>query len=91
MTAISKLELFEELFKFIKQDSVTMEQTIKEFGGSSYYIPSYKTTCRNDELLDEYKNRLGENKLIKKLSRKYNLSEAHVYLLTKPVRESSSF
>ncbi len=91
MTAISNFDLFEELFKFIKNDTVTLEQTIKEFGGTSYYIPSYKTTCRNEELLKEYESRMTEPAIIKKLAKKYELSEAQIYLITKPVREPTLF
>ena len=64
---------------------------IKEHGGSSLYIPSYKTTFRNNENCEEYKERLGEKRLVKKLSKKYELSEAQILLITKPLREPTLF
>lgn len=90
MCAVGNFELFEELFAFIKKDNVTLNDTIKEFGGSTYYIPSYKTTLRNDEILKEYKQNYGQTGLIKSLARKHDLTERQIYDITKEVRVSPS-
>jgi len=88
LTPITNLELFEELFNYIKNDKSTLNETLKEFGGSDYYIPSYKTVVRNSEIIKDYKNHYGTKGLAKNLSRKYNLSEAQIFIITKSVRES---
>ncbi len=47
MATVTNYDLFEDLFYFIKQSDVEISDVIKEHGGSSLYIPSYKTTFRN--------------------------------------------
>ena len=86
MIALSNLDLFEELFNYI-QNGNTLEDTLKEFGGTNYYIPSYKTTSRNDEIIKEYKEHFGKTGLTKILSKKYSLSERQILTITKSVRE----
>lgn len=87
MCMVTNYDLFEELFDFIKQDGVQVNDALKEFGGSNYYIPSYKTIARNDEIIAEYKEKRGQPNLAKTLGRKYDISEAQIYLITKEVRE----
>ncbi|PLY08390.1 MAG: hypothetical protein C0625_02035 [Arcobacter sp.] len=89
--AVTNYDLFEEFFNFIKNPETDLNSAIKEFGGSSFYVPSYKTTCRNDEIIEEYKERLGEKHLAKKLAKKYDLSESQIFIITKPLREPSLF
>ncbi|MCT7650950.1 hypothetical protein [Aliarcobacter butzleri] len=91
MATVTNYDLFEELFNFIKNPDVEITDVIKEHGGSSLYIPSYKTTFRNDEICEEYKRRLGEKRLSKKLAKQYGLSEAQILFITKPLREPSLF
>jgi Mor family transcriptional regulator len=91
MAAITNYDLFEEFFEFIKQPNITIADVIKEHGGSSLYIPSYKTTLRNEEICNEYKKRQGERRLAKTLAKEYDLSEAQILLITKPLREPSLF
>ncbi len=89
--SLTNLDFFQELFDFIKQDGITVNETLKEFGGSNYYLPSYKTVARNDEILDDYKENFGQKNLAKTLGRKYDLSEAQIYAITKEVREPTLF
>lgn len=91
MAAITNFDLFEDLFNFIKNPEVTISDVIKEHGGSNLYIPSFKTTCRNDEIITAYKERLGEKHLVKKLAKEYDLSESQIFIITKPLREPSLF
>ena len=91
MAAVTNYDLFEDLFNFIKNPNVDISDVIKEHGGSSLYIPSYKTTFRNDEICEEYKKRQGEKRLSKKLAKQYGLSEAQILLITKPLREPTLF
>ena len=91
MAAITIYDLFEEFFEFIKKPNITIADVIKEHGGSSLYIPSYKTTLRNEEIIKEYKKRHGERRLAKKHAKDYDLSEAQILLITKPLREPSLF
>lgn len=87
---ITNLDLFEELFNYIKKPEVTLNDAIKEHGGVTYYIPSYKTTCRNDDIINEYRKHYGEIGLAKRLAKIYNLTERQIYDITKEVRETSS-
>lgn len=87
MSTVSNFELFEELYNFILNPKHDLNDTLKEFGGSCFYVPSHKTTFRNQELIDAYK----EGKSVKELSREYDLSEARVYAITKEIREPSLF
>ena len=91
MATVTNYDLFEDLFNFIKNPNVDISDVIKEHGGSSLYIPSYKTTFRNDEICEEYKKRQGEKRLSKKLAKQYGLSEAQILLITKPLREPTLF
>ena len=42
MATVTNYDLFEDLFYFIKNPDVEISDVIKEHGGSSLYIPSYK-------------------------------------------------
>lgn len=90
MSAITNLDLFEDLFNYIKQNDVDLTAVIKEYGGTSYYIPSYKTTLRNKEIIKEYKEKLGEVGLVKRLAKENHLTERQIYDITRSVRETSS-
>lgn len=89
MCALTNYDLFEELFDYIKDEEVTLEDALKEFGGSNYYIPSYKTTGRNDEINEKYlqMQRDGKSRIAKLLSNEYDLSEAQIYAITKQARQ----
>jgi len=78
------------MIEFIKIPENDMEAFIKEYGGSNIYIPSYKTTLRNENIITEYKKRLGEFRLVQKLAKTYDLTERQIYDITKEVREAPS-
>jgi len=88
-SVVSNLDLFEALFEFI-QDGNSFEDTLKEYGGGTYYIPSYKTVCRNDDIIQEYKEHYGEFGLTKRLAKKYDLTDRQIQKITKEVREAPS-
>lgn len=90
MSAITNLDLIKEFFDYCKRDDVQLKDVLEEFGGSTYYIPSFKTTYRNEEIIKYYRERLGEPWLIKKLAKEYNLSERQVHDITKEVRQTGS-
>ena len=83
---ITNIDLFEELYKAIK-NSEDISEIYKEYGGSAIYIPSYKTTCRNDAIINDYKDGSTPRELMKK----YDLSQSQVYTITKEVREPTLF
>ena len=87
MSAVTNYDLFEELFNFINNPANDLSATIKEFGGSNFYIPSYKTTFRNNKIIEQYK----QGTSVKDLTREHDLSEAQIYAITKNVREPSLF
>jgi len=87
---ITNLDIIEQMIEFIKIPENDMEAFIKEYGGSNIYIPSYKTTLRNENIITEYKKRLGEFRLVQKLAKTYDLTERQIYDITKEVREAPS-
>lgn len=91
MGALTNFDLFEEFYEFTTNPEHSIEDVIKHFGGSSFYIPSAKTTIRNNEIHAYYKDNIGKRGLIKEIARKFDLSEAQVYAITKDVREPSLF
>lgn len=87
---ITNLDIIEQMIEFIKIPENDMEAFIKEYGGSNLYIPSYKTTLRNENIITEYKKRLGEFRLVQKLAKTYDLTERQIYDITKEAREAPS-
>lgn len=87
---ITNLDIIEQMIEFIKIPENDMEAFIKEYGGSNIYIPSYKTTLRNENIITEYKKRLGEFRLVQKLAKTYDLTERQIYDITKEAREAPS-
>ncbi len=87
MCMLSNYDLFEEFFKFVKGD-VAINDVLKEYGGSNMYIPSNKTHGRNEEIILEYMQmqNKGQKLISKILGRKYELSEAQIYAITKESR-----
>ncbi|NOQ30012.1 MAG: hypothetical protein GQ570_02690 [Helicobacteraceae bacterium] len=83
---ITNYDLFLELYDCIRNSS-NIKEVLKEHGGSNFYIPSYKTTERNNDIIEAYK----EGMSIKQLRREYDLSETQIYTITKEVREPSLF
>lgn len=78
---ITNKELWEEFYQQIK-DSENISEIVKEYGGSSVYVPSYKSTYRNDDIIEEFEN--GSS--IKELAKKHDLSETSIYAITKELR-----
>ena len=69
---ISSLELFEELYRDCRELSI--EEVIKKHGGGTVYIPSYKSTHRDEDLWRRYQ----EGASIAELKREFGLSESTV-------------
>lgn len=88
MEMINNFDLFEDLFNFIKAPDNDINKVIKDYGGSTFYIPSYKTTIRNDELLKEYKENIQKKGIVKILSQRYDLTERQIYTLTRQIRQN---
>lgn len=65
---ITTLEQFKELLQFAEGKDI--KEVLKEWGGSSLYIPSYKSTFRDDDIREEFKS--GTN--IGEICRKYSVS-----------------
>lgn len=90
VSAVTNYDLFVEFFKFIKKDDTDLEAAIKEFGGTTYYIPSYKTTLRNEKIIEEYRKHYGEVGLAKRLAKEYDLTERQIQEITKECRTPPS-
>jgi len=84
--ALSNFEVFEAFVAFTKE-SESLDEILKEYGGSQLYIPSYKTISRNDDVIKDYL----EGMSIQDLRRKYELSNNRIYEITREVREPKLF
>lgn len=91
---LSNYDLFVDFYNRIK-DSDGISEIIKEYGGASIYVPSYKTTFRNDDIANEYKALVNSGKsasiAIRELAAKHNLSYNSVQAIIKEAKEPSLF
>lgn len=91
---MSNEDLFAYLYKKIKE-STDIKEVLKEFGGGLIYIPSYKSTKRDEDIREDYKNLLSQKKnrreIMLLLANKYNLSQQRLYAITEDVRNPSLF
>ena len=74
---LSNKDIFEHFIEYAKTH--TIEEIIEEFGGGHIYIPSYKSTFRDAQILKLYKQGIS----LKKLKRKFNLSESRIRSIIK--------
>ncbi|MBU1666938.1 hypothetical protein KKC13_00845 [bacterium] len=81
---ISTLELFEEFFKDVKE-SKSIDEIYKAYGGAYIYVPSYKSTTRNMDIFNEYK----EGVTLRKLSVKYSITQNRLRVIIKELEESN--
>jgi Mor family transcriptional regulator len=84
---ITNLDLVKEFVKFIKS-AASLDEVIKEYGGCSIYIPSYKTVYRNDEIRVKYLE-MRESKatnIALHLAREYDVTTRQIYTITQDLR-----
>jgi len=81
MTVSNGLSDLAELVQLI-QSGANLEEICRNFGGTNLYIPSWKTTCRNEIIQKE--NSTGVS--TRKLAIKYSLTEKRVYDIIKQGR-----
>lgn len=74
---LSNKDIFEHFIEYAKNH--TLEEIIEEFGGGHIYIPSYKSTFRDAQILKLYKQGLSP----KKLKKQFNLSESRIRSIIK--------
>ena len=91
---INSFDIFAEFYNRVKE-SENMADIIKEYGGASIYVPSYKATFRNQDILRQYDEgiRAGKNSsvVIRELAQAHNLSYNTISSITKEAREPSLF
>ena len=91
---INSFDIFAEFYNRVKE-SESMADIIKEYGGANIYVPSYKGTFRNYDILKEYEEgiKLGKPRpvVIREIAAKHNLSYNSVCAITKELREPSLF
>ena len=91
---INNFDIFAEFYNRVKE-SESMADIIKEYGGANIYVPSYKGTFRNYDILKEYEEgiKLGKSSpvVIREIATKHNLSYNSVCAITKELREPSLF
>ena len=81
--ALTNLEIF-ELFCDLIRGGATNEELMKEYGGSSIPVPSYKLHGRDDEIRRKF---VEEHHDPKELARQYDLSLSQIYRILEPVRK----
>lgn len=81
MFAITNEDVLDEFLKFCK--NADKKSVLKEWGGSSIYIPTFSGEQRDNEIKRHYKNELknGNNKslAIRNTAKEFNLSTSRVY------------
>ncbi|MBN7287436.1 MULTISPECIES: Mor transcription activator family protein [Campylobacter] len=91
---INNFDLFVEFYNKVKA-SEDISQIVKEYGGANIYIPSYKATFRNQDILKQYDEGIREGKnssvVIRELAQAHNLSYNTINNITKEAREPSLF
>ncbi|MBR8463640.1 hypothetical protein KDD93_03510 [Campylobacter sp. faydin G-24] len=91
---LSNYDLFVDFYNRVK-NSDDISEIIKEYGGANIYVPSYKTTFRNDDIINEYETLVNNGKpasiVIREIATKHNLSYNSVQAIIKEIREPSLF
>ncbi|MCF6207445.1 MAG: hypothetical protein L3J47_11235 [Sulfurovum sp.] len=70
--AISNQEIFESFYAYCKEH--TIEEVVREFGGSNLYVPSFKTMFRDRELVADHLAGMS----MRDMQRKYYLSDTQI-------------
>ena len=74
---INNFDLFVEFYNCVK-DSESMADVLKEYGGANIYVPSYKSTFRNRDIIKDYEEGVAAGKqstvIIREIAAKYGLS-----------------
>ena len=65
---ITNQEIFEQFYKDCNE--LPIDEIIKNYGGGTIYVPSYKSTLRDKHIYQKYK----EGYSIHQLKREFNLS-----------------
>jgi Mor family transcriptional regulator len=80
-----------DLFVLFLDDCKGMSEAevIKNWGGSSIYVPSYKNTHRNGEIIKRYKEAQDKVGVIREIAKEFNIGAAQVYTITKEVRDEN--
>ena len=79
---LSDLAEFVQLIK----GGADLEEICRSFGGTNLYIPSWKTTCRNQILKEEYLKGVSP----RSLAIKYCLTEKRIYDIIKETKGAVS-
>lgn len=86
---INSFDIFAEFYNRVKE-SESMADIIKEYGGANIYVPSYKGTFRNYDILKEYEEgiKLGKSSpvVIREIAAKHSLSYNSVCAIIKEIR-----
>ena len=86
---INSFDIFAEFYNRVKE-SEGMADIIKEYGGANIYVPSYKGTFRNYDILKEYEEgiKLGKSSpvVIREIAAKHSLSYNSVCAIIKEIR-----
>jgi len=82
---LSNLDIVEQMYKDAK--SMEFPEWIEEHGGGHIYIPMYKSTYRDDEIIKDFDS--GMSRL--EIRKKYELSESRVNEIIKNAKEPKLF
>ena len=78
---LTTLDIIEKLYK----DAKTMEfpEWLEEYGGGHVYIPMYKSTYRDEDIMKDF----NDGMIRLDIRKKYDLSESRVNEIIKEARE----
>lgn len=87
---LNNFDLFIEFYNNVKK-SENIKDILRQYGGGNIYIPSYKGTYRNTEIIEKYDDgiKMGKNSaiLIRQIAAEYELSYNTVLNITREVRD----
>ena len=91
---VNNFDLFVEFYNCVR-NSDDISEVLKEYGGANIYVPSYKSTFRNRDILEEYKEESKAGKpgavIIRELSAKHGLSYNSISSIVKENRQPGLF
>ena len=91
---INNFDLFVEFYNCVKE-SESMADVLKEYGGANIYVPSYKSTFRNRDIIKDYEEGVAAGKqstvIIREIATKHGLSYNSISSIVKENRQPGLF
>lgn len=81
---ITPREIFEAFYRDCRE--LGIEEVIKRYGGGYIYVPSYKSTHRDEDLWRRHQ----EGADVRQLQREFGISESQVRRILRKMREKKT-